>query len=133
MDGSGAPQKVACPESRRASFYVDRALAERAVAMATPLIETAMRDARCGDSGFLHVVVMNPGTTPADSRFEDAILYEHSYGDRSRWDADYQAFARAKAEVAWRHQRDSHPVHCLQPFRLAGKEMRFMRHRITPC
>ncbi|HET9652192.1 MAG TPA: hypothetical protein VFP36_08375 [Usitatibacter sp.] len=90
--------------------------------MAGPLIESAMRDKRFGDSGFLHVVVMNPGLGPADCRFEDAILYEQSYGDRARWDADYQAFARAKAQVAWRHQRDSHAVQSLQPWRLATGE-----------
>jgi hypothetical protein len=118
MDGSGAPQNTARPESH----YVDEALAERAIAMATPLIEHAMRDKRLGDSGFLHLVVMNPGLTPADASFEEAILRERSYGDRSKWDADYQAFARAKARVAWRHQRDSHVVQALQPYRLAAGE-----------
>lgn len=118
MDGRGVPQNIA----RAESHYVDRALAERAVAMATPLIESAMRDKRFGDSGFLHVVVMNPGLTTADATFEEAILHEHSYGDRSKWDADYQAFARAKAQVAWRHQRDSHAVQALQPYRLATGE-----------
>ncbi|HET9580922.1 MAG TPA: hypothetical protein VFP44_24060 [Usitatibacter sp.] len=122
MDGRGAPQNVARAQRRPESFYADQALAERAVGMASPLIESAMRDKRHGDSGFLHVVVMNPGLGPADSRFEDAILYEHSFGDRSKWDADYQAFARAKTEVAWRHQRDSHAVQALQPHRLANGE-----------
>jgi hypothetical protein len=85
---------------------IDRALAERAVAMALPLIEEAMRDPCFGDSGFLHIVVMDshaPGGTP----FEDAILHEHSFGDRAKWDADYAAFARGKARESWATRADN--------------------------
>ena len=97
------------------SCYVDRALAERAVKLALPLLEEAMLNAEYGDSGFLHIVVLDPGVTPADGTFERAILYEHSIGDPACWDADYGAYARAKAEVSWRHGRDSHALQTLAP------------------
>jgi hypothetical protein len=85
---------------------IDRSLAERAVAMALPLIEQAMRDPGFGDSGFLHIVVMD-SHAPAGGAFEDAILYEYSVGDRSRWDADYAAFARGKARESWSTRADN--------------------------
>jgi hypothetical protein len=87
--------------------FVDRGLATEAVSMALPLLEAAMRHPEYGDSGFLHIVVMDPAATAAETAFEDAILYEHSIGDRSRWDADYAGFARAKARMSWRFQEDS--------------------------
>ena len=40
--------------------------------------------------------------------FEAAVLYEHSIGDPSKWGADYRGFARAKAALAWRGERDTH-------------------------
>lgn len=86
---------------------IDPRLAARAVALASPLIESAMKEPRYGDSGFLHVVVLDPAARPGDTALEDAILYEFSFGDRSRWDADYAAFARGKAEAAWRSGADN--------------------------
>src|SRR5439155_7556309 len=92
------------------SYFVDRELAARAVDMAMPLLRSAMEHKEFGDSGFLHIVVMNPGMAPRDTKFEQAILYEHSLGDPANWDADYGAVARAKAKLAWCHQRDSYAV-----------------------
>ncbi|HET7546338.1 MAG TPA: hypothetical protein VFJ86_01150 [Usitatibacter sp.] len=80
---------------------IDAALAARAVAMALPLIERAMRDPSFGDSGFLHIVVMDPQAVPSETAFEDAILHEHSVGDRAKWDADYAMYARGKARESW--------------------------------
>jgi hypothetical protein len=85
---------------------IDRRLAERAVGMALPLIEEAMRDPYFGDSGFLHIVVMD-SHAPAGAAFEDAILHEHSVGDRAKWDADYAAFARGKARESWTTRADN--------------------------
>ena len=86
---------------------IDASLARRAVAMALPLIECAMRDPRFGDSGFLHVVVMDPDANGEETPFEQAILYEHSVGDRAKWDADYAAFARGKARESWTTRADN--------------------------
>jgi hypothetical protein len=86
---------------------IDRALAERAVAMALPLIESAMRDPGFGDSGFLHVVIMDPDANGEETPFEQAILHEHSVGDRAKWDADYAAFARGKARESWTRRADN--------------------------
>jgi len=80
---------------------IDAGLAARAVGMALPLIERAMRDPAFGDSGFLHLVVMDPRARPGETAFEDAILHEHSVGDRARWDADYAMYARGKARESW--------------------------------
>ena len=91
----------------REGSLVDAAMAARALDAATPLIEKAMRDRAHGDSGFLHVVVMDPARGPGDCPFEQAILRERSFGGaRATWDADYAGFARAKAESAWRSGRD---------------------------
>lgn len=92
------------------SHFADRDAARRAVQMALPMIETAMKDPAICDSGFLYIVVMDPALPPADSTFDDAVMFEHAIGDRSRWDADYAAFARAKARIAWQLGRDSHGV-----------------------
>lgn len=96
------------PVSARTGNRVDAALAAKAVGMAAPLIEHAMRDRRFGDSGFLHVVVMDPAKGPGDCAFEDAILLERSFGgDRAAWDADYAAYARGKAEASWKAGADN--------------------------
>jgi len=86
---------------------IDPALAARALAMALPLVEAAMRDPYFGDSGFLHIVVMDPDSDPGEVRFEDAILHEHSVGERSKWDADYAAYARGKARESWTTRADN--------------------------
>ena len=62
---------------------------------------------------------MDPALGPGDATFEQAILAEASFGlDRARWDADYAAFARAKARLSWETGLDGHAVLALQPQRL---------------
>ena len=100
------------------SFLLDRAAAEQAVAMALPMIRAAIENKSAGESGFFYLVVMKPGSSPATSTFEDAILYEHAVGDRDKWDADYRGFALAKARVAWRTGLDSHIVQEQRPYLL---------------
>jgi hypothetical protein len=97
------------------SYFINRQAAEKAVRMSLPLITEAMKLKEVGESGFLYLVVMDPVLTPANSSFEEAILYEYSVGDRSRWDADYAGFARAKARVAWKNGMDGHAVQELRP------------------
>ena len=104
--------------SSAGSCFADRAAAERALAMALPMIEPLMRDPAVVGSGFLHIVVMDPARTPQDGAFDDAVLMEHSVGDRSRWDADYAAFARAKARLSWRLGQGSHALQATAPHRL---------------
>lgn len=102
------------------SYFIDRAAAQAAVQYSLPTITEAMKDSKVGESGFLYIVVMDPGRTPQTSCFEEAILYEHAIGDRERWDADYAAFARAKARLAWKTGMDSHAVQELYPHLLSG-------------
>lgn len=97
------------------SYFIDRAAAEKAVQLSLPMIEAALESRVAGESGFLYIVIMKPGATPASSSFEDAILYEHAVGDRAKWDADYAAFARAKAQVSWKTGLDGHLVQELKP------------------
>jgi hypothetical protein len=101
--------------AQKGSYFINRHTAEKAIGMTMPLIEEAMKLEEVGESGFLYIVVMDPTCTPADSSFEEAILYEHAVGDRSKWDADYAGFARAKAQVAWRNGMDAHKVQELRP------------------
>jgi len=104
------------------SYFIDRAAAEKAIALAMPMIEQAMQRKEVGESGFLYIVVMDPLLTPANSSFEEAILHEHAVGDRDKWDADYGAFARAKARVAWRTGMDGHLVQELRPHMLTARD-----------
>lgn len=90
--------------------YLTRETAQNALALATPMIEHALLDRSIVGSGFLYVVVMDPARTPINTVFEEAILHEHAFGDRSLWDADYAAFARSKARLSWRTGYDSHVV-----------------------
>lgn len=97
-----------------------RGAAARAVEIVMPMLKSAVEDDRIGESHCLHVVVMHPLKTPANSTFEEAVLYEQSVGDRARWDADYAAFARGKAALSWRTGQNSHAVcttvaHLLRP------------------
>jgi hypothetical protein len=93
---------------------IDEEAAQAAIHLALPTIARAMGDPAAGDSGCLHIVVMDPNAGPAASEFEHAILYEHSI-NRANWDADYVHFARAKALVSWRAGMDSHAVQTLRP------------------
>lgn len=104
------------------SYFIDRECAERAVQMSLPMITEAMKDDEICSSGSLYIVVMDPALTPYNATFRDAILYEHAVGDRSKWDADYGEFARAKARVAWRTGMDGHKVQELRPHLLTAKD-----------
>jgi len=97
------------------SHFADEDAARRAVSVALPMLEHGVRNATVGDSGFLYIVIMDPCLDPSVSEFEDAILYEHSIGDRTEWDADYARFARDKAKVCWRTGRDGHAVRHVVP------------------
>lgn len=104
--------------TRGGSWLGNRAAAERAIARALPGIEPQVSDPQVCGSGFLHIVVMDPAHGPGDVSFQEAILLEHSVGDRSRWDADYAAFAQAKARLAWETGLDGHVVQARMPHRL---------------
>uniref|UniRef100_C6BLV3 Uncharacterized protein n=2 Tax=Ralstonia pickettii TaxID=329 RepID=C6BLV3_RALP1 len=106
-----------------ASHFAGAHAVRRAVEMAMPLITQAMaRPQEVGDSGFLHIVVMDPARSPGDGPFEDAVLCEYSVGDRSRWDADYAAYARAKARLAWQHGMSTHALQTLRPHVLRASD-----------
>jgi len=104
------------------SYFIDKETAEKAVDMSLPLIREAMKRKEVGESGFLYIVVMDPFLGPSRSSFEEAILYEHAVGDREKWDADYAAFSRAKARVAWRTGLDGHMVQELRPHLLSAQD-----------
>lgn len=101
-----------------ASHFADVKTAQEALRLALPMIEPACRNPQVCGAGFLHIVIMTPGVGPGQAAFEDAILLEHSIGDRSRWDADYAGFARAKARLSWETGMDGSLVQALQPHRL---------------
>lgn len=111
---------VAPPRTPSGSHYVTRETAQRAVALASPMIEAARGDPGIVGSGFLHVVVMDPGLPPGVAGFDEAVLYERSFGDPTLWDADYAAFARAKARLSWATGMDGHRLQTLSPHLLKG-------------
>lgn len=98
--------RLQAPATQSGSHYVTTEIARRAVALVSPMVEHAMQDRSIVGSGFLYVVIMDPALPPGAAAFEEAILHEHSFGDRSRWDADYAAFARAKAKLSWATGKD---------------------------
>ncbi len=104
------------------SYFIDKDAARKAVELSLPMIHAAMADHEAGDGNFLYIVIMKPGSSPActGAEFEDAILYEHAVGDEATWDADYRAFARAKAKLAWRTGVDAQTVQEFQPQLLAA-------------
>lgn len=112
MDAQDAGKAAARPAG---SFYLTPEMAQKAVGMAAPMVEAGMRDSRIVGSGFLYLVVMDPGRPPGEASFEEAILYEHAFGDRTRWDADYRAFARDKARLSWLCGMDAHRVQTSLP------------------
>lgn len=106
-------------DSKTAIPLVDEKLAREAVACVRSLFERAVATHDFGESGAAHVVVMRPGSGARDGTFEQAILYEESFGNVPAWDADYAGFARAKAELAWRLQRNSQQARDAAPHLLA--------------
>jgi hypothetical protein len=100
------------------SYLVDAEMAKHAVQLCLPSIDASMQSQEAGASGFLYIVIMRPGFTPAHGSFSDAILYEHAVGDTSKWDADYGHFARGKAELSWRTGMDTHSVQQHKPYLL---------------
>lgn len=83
-----------------------------------------MRTRLFGESGALHVVIMDPGARPGETLFDDAILYEASFGDRERWDWDYARAARAKARLAWETRRNGAEIQSLAPHLLQRGDTR---------
>lgn len=108
--------------SRAGSVLADASAAEYAVGLVLPMIEAGLSSRRIGESGFLHIVIMDPGRPATEFAFEDAILYEHSVGDRSTWDADYALYAKEKARVSWRHGRSGHEVRACSPHLLRASD-----------
>ncbi|OZI81997.1 hypothetical protein [Bordetella genomosp. 6] len=103
-----------------AARWADAEAAARAVDRVRPLIDAALACRAMGESGFLHVVVMDP--LAAGLPFEQAVLYEESFGDTRRWDADYGAYARRKAALSWRTGLDSHTALAARPHLVAQDE-----------
>lgn len=94
--------------------------ARRALALMSALLTAACTDPELGDSGTLHIVIMNPLRTPRDCSFDDAVLLEAAFGDARGSAALYAGFARAKALLSWQHNRDSLELQQAQPQRLSA-------------
>ncbi len=98
--------------------FADADAAREALRIALPMIEPLMAEPAICGSGFLCIVVMDPAAVPGQTPFDDAVLLEHAVGDRTRWDADYAAFARAKARTTWTLGVGGHELQALAPHRL---------------
>jgi hypothetical protein len=102
--------------------YWERDAAQEAVQLARPMLEAALSNTSVGESGFLHVVLMNPLAHPGSCGFAEAVLYEESIGDPAEWDADYGAYARGKARLSWRTGLSTHEILALKPHLLRAKD-----------
>jgi hypothetical protein len=97
---------------------VDAALAAEAVGLAEPTLCALLRRPGASGEQVLHIVVVDP-CVPPGAADAPAVLHEHSIGDPATWGADYVGFARAKARLAWRLQRDTQAVQDDAPHLLA--------------
>lgn len=93
------------------SEFVTQTLVQEAVGRVLPMLEAASHDEEVCGTGFLSIAIMSPVLPPHVTTFEEALLWEHHIGDPKEWDADYGAFARAKARLSWQSARDSR---CMQ-------------------
>jgi hypothetical protein len=97
------------------SHFANADTAREAIDMALLMIKPSIQDKEVSGCGFLHIVVMTPGLGPRDTSFEEAILMEHSIGDRDAWDADYAMYARAKTRLCWEHGMDGITIQATRP------------------
>lgn len=108
----------AFPSGLASASYADAAAARAAVEMTLPMIEAALTDREVSGCGFLCIVVMNPVLGPQQAAFDAAVLVEHPVGDPAQWDADYSAYARAKARLSWETGLSGSVVQALRPHML---------------
>jgi hypothetical protein len=88
-------------------------LSEEAYELLKPSIEKLLSEkAKRKD---MHIVVMDPGTKPWETTFEDAILAEFSTTDKKEWKIPFDELARAKAKQAWRDGSDNVRKQLLAP------------------
>jgi hypothetical protein len=101
------------------SHFVNVETAREALHLALPMIEAQMRNREVVGSGFLCIVIVDPALQPGSVPFDEAVLLEYAIGDRLKWDADYAAFARAKAKASWEQGVDGHLLQSLRPYKLS--------------
>lgn len=81
-------------------------------------LDSLAQDREVNGSGVVHLLVLDPAIDGPGFKHSE-VLGERSYGlPARRWDADYAAFARAKADLSWRHRCDGRAVQALAPQRL---------------
>ena len=84
------------PNSSSGSRFLTAEVAKAAIAAVTPAIEAQLAKPEVSGLGVLHVVILDPSRPDGE---EPTLLYEHSIGDRDRWDVDYADYARRKARL----------------------------------
>ena len=90
-----------------------KSLAEEALDLVMPSIETLLVEK--AKRTHVHIVIMDPRKKPWECEFTDAIWYERSITNDEPWERDYTAFARAKANQAWREGQHGIVVTALAP------------------
>ncbi|MBW8848072.1 MAG: hypothetical protein JF607_24275 [Burkholderiales bacterium] len=104
------------------SRFLTADTAKAALAALVPAIAAQLAVPEVSGLGVLHVVVLDPAQAFGDGATEPRILYEHSIGDRDRWDVDYADYALRKARLAWRHRMDGRRLLMLEPHRLLADD-----------
>lgn len=80
-------------------------IAEDSISLVTPAIENLFNRT---NRKALHIVIMDPRVKPWESKFEDAILHQASFGQPDSWTIPFDKLALKKAEQAWRN--NSHNI-----------------------
>ena len=105
------------------SALLNRQLAAEALAMLTETIPGILKTWTKRKD--LYILILDPALQynptrvihTSDDIFTDpnAVLAKLQFGDRSGWEKDYRKFARAKAAISWRTQKDTQELQQLYP------------------
>lgn len=111
------PAMNATPLAGAGSRLADAAAAQDALALCRPAIAPLVGRADVCGTGCLCIVVLDPARSPQPGHLvTDAVLLEAAIGrPREQWDADYAAYARAKAALSWRTGRHGSEVIATRP------------------
>lgn len=93
-------------------------LTKELVQEAYKLVENAIHDLLKGPHSkkeWLHVVVLDPRAKFGQTKYEDAVIFEHSI-NADKWDSDLKDRAHKKAMVTWEHGMNTHDVQQKRPY-----------------
>jgi hypothetical protein len=110
----------------RKSAILTKKLADKAIQHVLPAI-LAMMESKTAKRHALHIVVMEPLSTPTDpGGFNRAILTEYFIKqDGVEWEHPFNKFARLKTELTWKNRRDSAEIRNAAPWLFQAGDFKY--------